>query len=227
VTLCRITPQAVLRAGLITALVALVVAEAAARTPPAQSRAADPLAEPEALTRAQAIRTDVDARYRRLPGRKLAVTEATTTAILDSLLLLSDPFETPHVVSTSSGIYFAVCTARARCPYPPRSASWPAAALLPRRQALELALRTFLETPVSLVVVSLPTADPVWAIFERDDLVGTVDAPMVLAQLGPVRARTDTPLRELVDRLIQPRLFRPIPTLPPTGTLFAVALSGP
>ncbi|MGH3085354.1 MAG: hypothetical protein ACRDNP_15120, partial [Gaiellaceae bacterium] len=34
---------------------------------------------PEALTRARMIRAEVNARYRLVPGRKLVVTEATTT----------------------------------------------------------------------------------------------------------------------------------------------------
>lgn len=173
------------------------------------------------------IRAEVEARYRPLPGRKLGVTEATTTAVVDSLVLLSDLFEPPRVVPASNGIYFAIRTARAKCPYPVRSASWPAAAVLPRRQALELALRTFLETSASLVVVALPTAEPVWVVFERDDLLAGVDARVVLAELAPLRAAIDTPLRELVDRLTRPRLFRPFPTLPPSRTILAVGLSGP
>ena len=214
-----------LRSRLLFAVAALVAGAAA--TCSAEASAIASALEPETLARAQAIRADVDTRYRQLPGRKLAVTEVTTTGVLDSLVLLGKPLELPRAVPTSNGIYFAICSVRAKCPYPARSAAWPVAALLPRRQALELALHTFIETPASLVVVSLPTAEPVWAVFERDDLLATVDPATVLAELVPLRARVDAPLRELVDRLTQPLLYRPIPTLPPSLTIFAIALGRP
>ncbi len=193
------------------------------------------------------IRAEVDARYRLVPGRKLAVTEATSTAVVESFTLLTDPFEPLRVVPADNGIYFAICSARAKCPYPARSAAWPAVAFLPRRQALELALRTLLKTSVSLVVVALPTAQPVWVIFERDDLLANIDAPAVLDQLAkppavidrPLRDLVgqltrprlfliDRPLRDLVGQLTRPRLFLPIPILPPPrDTINAVSLFGP
>ncbi|HET8652553.1 MAG TPA: hypothetical protein VFM13_08285 [Gaiellaceae bacterium] len=180
---------------------------------------------PEALTRARAIRAETNARYRLMPGRKLVVTEATSTGVVDSLTLVTDWIELPRVVPTDNGIYFAICSARARCPYPVRSAAWRVATLLPRRQALELALRTFLETPVSLVVVALPTAEPVWVVFERDDLLADIDARAVLDQLAWHPAVIDTPLRELVGRLTRPRLFVPLPILPPPDhTIYAAPL---
>jgi hypothetical protein len=153
---------------------------------------------PETLTRARVIRAEVSARYRLVPGRrKLAVTEATTTGVVQSLTLVTDWLELPRVVPADNGIYFAICSARAKCPYPARSAAWRAAAFLPRRQALELALRTFLKTSASLVVVALPTAEPVWVVFQRDDLLADTDAPAVLDQLASNPAAIDTPLREL------------------------------
>jgi len=174
------------------------------------------------------IRAEVDARYRLVPGRKLAVTEATSTAVVESFTLLTDPFEPLRVVPADNGIYFAICSARAKCPYPARSAAWPAVAFLPRRQALELALRTFLETSVSLVVVALPTAEPVWVVFERDDLLANINAPAVIDQLAGPAAAINTPLWELVGRLTRPRLFRPLPILPPPDdTIYAVRLFGP
>jgi hypothetical protein len=174
------------------------------------------------------IRAEVDARYRLVPGRKLAVTEATTTAVVQSLTLVTDLLELPRVVPADNGIYFAICSARARCPYPARSAAWPTVAFLPRRQALELALRTLLETSVSLVVVALPTAQPVWVVFERDDLLANTDAPAVLDQLARPPTVINTPLRELVGQLTRPRLFLPLPILPPPDdTIYAVRLFGP
>ncbi len=129
------------------------------------------------------------------------------------------------MVPADNGIYFAICSARARCPYPTRSAAWPAVAFLPRRQAIELAVRTFLETSVTLVVVALPTVEPVWVVFERDDLLANIDAPAVHHQLASKPAVVAPPLRELVGRLTRPRLFRPLPILPPPDdTIYAVRL---
>jgi hypothetical protein len=180
---------------------------------------------PETLTRARVIRAEVNARYRLMPGRKLVVTEATTTGVVETLTLVTDWLEPPRVVPADNGIYFAICSVRAKCPYPARSAAWRAAAFLPRRQALELALRTFLETSASLVVVALPTAEPVWVVFQRDDLLADMDAPTVLNQPASNPAAIDTPLRELVRRLTRPRLFLPLPILPPPDdTIYAVQL---
>jgi hypothetical protein len=81
---------------------------------------------------------------------------------------------------------------------------------------------------VSLVVVALPTAQPVWVVFERADLLPNIDAPAVLDQLARPPAAINTPLRELVGQLTRPRLFRPLPILPPPDdTIYAVRLFGP
>jgi hypothetical protein len=182
---------------------------------------------PEALTRARMIRAEVNARYRLVPGRKFVVTEATSTGVVRTVTLVTDWLE-PRVVPADNGIYFAICSARAKCPYPARSAARPAVAFLPRRQALELALHAFLRTSVSLVVVALPTAEPVWVVFERDDLFASIDTAAVVDQLARPAAVIDRPLRELVGRLTRPRLFVPLPILPPPdGTIYAVRLFGP
>jgi hypothetical protein len=208
-------------------IVLAMLAAGAAAAVPAQSSTTRAALEPQALTRARAIRVDVSARYRHLPGRKLVVTEATTTGVVETVTLVTDWLEPPRVVPADNGIYFAICSQHARCPYPARSAAWRALAFLPRRQALELALRTFLGTSVSLVVVALPTAEPVWVVFERDDLLPDVDTPAVLKQLGSSPARVQPPLRELVDQLTRPRLFVPLPILPPPDdTIYAMRLLG-
>jgi hypothetical protein len=194
---------------------------------PANSSATELAVAPEALTEARAIRAEVDARYRFLPGRKLAVTEATTTGVVETFTLVTDWLELPRAVPADNGIYFAICSLRARCPYPARSGAWPALAFLPRRQALELAVRTLLETPVSLVVVALPTAEPVWVVFERADLLASAHAPAVLNRLASSPAVIDAASRELVDRLTRSRLFLPLPILPPPDdTIIAVRLFG-
>jgi hypothetical protein len=214
-------------AGKLPLALATLVAAAVAALPAPASATTSALA-PEALTRAGVIRVEINARYRLMPGRKLVVTEATTTGVVQGLTLVTDWLELPRVVPADNGIYFAICSARATCPYPRRSAAWPAVAFLPRRLALELALRTFLETSVSLVVVALPTAEPVWVVFERDDLLANIDAAAVLAQLAGNPVLDDTELSDLVDRLTRPRLFVPLPVLPPPrATIYAVRLFAP
>lgn len=205
----------------LTVLLAIATAAALPEAAPATTASL----QPRTLVRAGEIRTLVTARYRLAPGRKLAVTEATSTTVVGSLTLMTESAEF-RVVPAGNGIYFAICPARASCPYPARSASRTPNAFLPRRQALELAVRTFLETSASLVVVALPTAQPVWVVFERDDLLAIVDAQAVLAKLIPHTAVIDTTLRELVDRLTRPRLFVPLPILPlPRDTILAASLS--
>ena len=130
-----------------------------------------------------------------------------------------------RIVTIDSGIYFSICSARARCPHPARWAAWRVAAFLPRRQALELALRTLLETSVSLVVVSLPTPQPVWTVFERDDLLANIDAPAVLDKLASSPAVIDLPLRDFGGRLTRPRLFAPV-AMGPDDSIVAVRLFG-
>ena len=209
---------------LATAFIGLasVVAFRATAAPPATG--ADAL--PNTIAQAREIRAVVNGRNRLVPGRKLLVTEASTTAVVGTLTLVTNPAEF-RVVSTENGVYYALCSARATCPYPRRSASWSPTAARPQLQVLELALRTFLETSANLVVVSLPTRRPTWAVIERDDLLQTVDAPAVLARLTPPSATINAELRELVDRLTKSRLFVPVPLLPPSlQTIFAVSLIG-
>jgi hypothetical protein len=208
-------------------LVLATLAAGAVAALPASASATTSALAPEALAHARAIRAEINAHSRQLPGRKLVVTEATSTGVVESVTLVTDWLELPRIVPADNGIYFALCAARAGCPYPAQSAARPAAAFLPRRLALELALRTLLETSVSLVVVALPTAEPVWVVFERDDLLATIDAPAVIDQLASSPAVTDPPVRGLVGRLTRPRLFVPLPIFPPPDdTFYAVRLFG-
>jgi hypothetical protein len=208
-------------------LVIAMLAAGVVAVPPAHPSSTSSTLQPQSLTRARLIRAEVTARYRRVPGRKLAVTEATSTAVVRSVTLVTDWLE-QRVVPAGNGIYFAICSSRARCPYPVQSAAWRAAAFLPRRQALELALRTFLETSVDLVLVALPTAEPVWLVFERDEFLASVDGQVLLDQLAKDPAVMDEPLRELVGRLTRPRLFAPLPILPPPDdTIYALRLFEP
>jgi hypothetical protein len=131
---------------------------------------ATPTPEPDALHRARAIAGELGTRYRLAPGRKLAVTEVTSTRVVASLTLVESWVERPRVVPAANGVYFALCTIRVRCPYPPPRAAWSVGAPMPRALALELAVRTLLETTLDLVVVALPTARPVWFVLERGEL---------------------------------------------------------
>jgi hypothetical protein len=209
----------------LTLVLAMLVSGAAGAIPAHSSSSASAL-EAEALTRARIIRAEVTARYRQVPGRKLVVTEATPTGVVESITLVTDWLEPARLVPAGNGIYFAICSARATCPYPARSAAWPLAALMPRRQALELAVRALLETSVDLVVVALPTARPSWVVVERDDLCASIDLPQVLDRLTQDPAVSDSSLMELLDRLTRPRLFLPLPILPPPDdTIYAVQFS--
>jgi hypothetical protein len=192
---------------------------------PAHSSATAPAATQDALTRAQAIRAQVNSRYRSLPGRNVLVTAATGTGGVSMLVLMTTDWLEGRVVTTDNGIHFDTCSARATCPYPARWAAWRVDAFMPRRLALELALRTLLETSVGLVVVSLPTAHPVWAVFERDDLLANIDARDVLDQLASSPGVIDAPLRELVSRLTRPRLFAPV-AMGPDDSIVAARLFG-
>jgi hypothetical protein len=191
------------------------------------AHSSSPGSEPaaNALAHAKVIRAEVTARYRNARGRKLVVTEVTATGVVESITLISDWLEPERVVPAQNGIYFAICSSHAKCPYPARSAVWPIEAFLPRRMALELALRTLVETSASLVVVALPTARPAWVVVERDLLVSG-DAQAMLDRLTSNPDVTDSTLRELVDRITEPRLFLPLPILPPPDhTIYALALS--
>jgi len=191
----------------LVALATAALAVCAGAALPVGASATSSPAEPQALGHARQIRAEVDARYRRPHGPKLAVTEASTTGVIDSFTLFGNPLEDPRVVPAANGIYYAICPVGAICPYPGRSARQ-ATAFLPRREALELALSTFLETSATVVDVSLPTPRFVLLILERDELTAGVDAPALRDALsGDPAAAPDPPLRRVVDRLTLQHLF--------------------
>jgi hypothetical protein len=150
------------------------------------------------LVGAARIRAEVDARY---PG--LRVTEASSTSVIDSVTLFTAEAD-PRVVPAANGIYYAVCPIRATCPYPGRGASRPSAAFAPRRLALELAVRTFLETDADLVLVSLPTPRFVLLVFGR----AYVDASSISEATANGRPASSE-LRNVVDSMTLPLLFEP------------------
>jgi hypothetical protein len=194
----------------------LIGVAAQAADPAAPPAAAAPVISPEALAHAAQIRAEVDARY---PG--LRVTEASSTAVIESLTLFEGA--DPRVVLANNGIYYAVCPNRARCPFPGRKARL-VAALVPRRVALELAVRTFLETSANLVMVSLPTRRFIVLVFERD----AIDAyALSVALAGYLVSDRSPQLVSLVDTATLPHLYAPLALAPtPTGldTLLALPL---
>jgi hypothetical protein len=185
----------VLRLGVVAALLSLVAAVG-----PASGASGAGTTSTASLVRAATIRAEVDARY---PA--LRVTEASSTAVIDSVTLFTAEAD-PRVVPAANGIYYAVCPIRATCPYPGRRAARPSAAFAPRRVALELAVRTFLETNTDLVLVSLPTPRFVLLVFERAD----VDASSISEAIDSDPRRQASPeLRSVVDSTTLPRLFEP------------------
>jgi hypothetical protein len=160
------------------------------------------------LARARAIRAEIDARYRLLPGRGLAVTEATTTGVVESFTLVTSDLLATHIVAADNGLYFAICPVGAICPYPARRLARPAADPLPRRLALELALRTFLETSATVVAVSLPTPRFLLFVVERHELARAVNMPALAKALGGDPADAEAAwLQQTVDQVTRPRVF--------------------
>lgn len=190
-------------------LLITVVALIAGPSVAVPAHSSTPASPPESASMAQAqlIRAEVDTRYKLVPGRRLAVTEATTTSVIESFTLLSADLQEARVISADNGIYYAICPRGATCPYPHRGFARPAADFLPRRLALELALRTFLETSVNVVVVSLPTSRFILFVVERAELGRYVD-PDVARALSTEPSKAPTPcLRQLVERLTRPHVF--------------------
>jgi hypothetical protein len=184
------------------------LAVGAAAALPAQSVPAAADVEQRTIQRAQAIRADLGAKYRSLPAGRLAVTEATSTAVVESFTLLSADFLETRVVAAGNGIYFAICPVRATCPSLAHRVARPATDLLPRRLALELVLRTFLETSADLVTVSLPTSRFTLLIVGRDELAREVDLPGLSSALsGDPSYALPARLAEVVDRVTRPRVF--------------------
>ena len=155
----------------------------------------------ETLAEAEEIRADVQSRH-----VGLAITEASSTNVVQSLTLVSHGSST-RVVLTAGGVYYSICPKLARCPYPGRRGVH-RRARLPRRVALELAVRTFTETTANVVVVSLPTREPVLLVLERRDASEHASAAVLdrltLAHLYTLRALasvSDTAETLVLERL--------------------------
>ena len=204
--------------------VALVIAVMTAVTA-AAALAGSNMLDPHALAHARVIKAEVSARYVRQGGPRLAVTEASSTGRHRLVPALDTRFQGLRVVPADNGIYYAICPVRATCPYPSSRAARAASAFTPRRQALELALRTFLETSATVAVVSLPTRDYVFFLVERDELAAAVDMAALARALGgnPARAPAAS-VRRIVDEITRPRLFVPLGLAPTAGGLAALGV---
>jgi hypothetical protein len=189
-------------------LVAFLMVCAAAAFPARAATTASAL-EPRSVARAQTIRARLDARYRAMPaGRGLAVTEATSTGVVESFALLTPDLLGARFLPADNGIWYAICPVRATCPYPARRFARPVADLVSRRLALELALRTFLETTASVVAVSLPTPRFIAFVVEREELAREVDVAALARALSGNPARTlSASLRAIVDRVTRGRVY--------------------
>jgi hypothetical protein len=202
-------------------LACLVSASATQASPTAAERTS-----PATLSRARTIGNDFNARIGvSVPGAGLAVTEATSSDSVDSFTLLSEDLLDTRLVPARGGVWYTICPERALCPYPAPRSSRPASDHLPRRLALELVLRTFLETDAPVVGVSLPTPHYVALIVERDELAREVDLAALAEALRekplldpPIAARAralskgqhpDPPasLQRTVDELTRPRTY--------------------
>jgi hypothetical protein len=188
------------RSWVLVALAALAVG--AASVIPASASDGGPELQPDALARAKAIRAEVNARYRRVPGRKLVVRDTLRAGVVESFTLFGPGVDGARTVSAANGIWFAICVARARCPYPGRRLARPAADFLPRRLALELAARTFAETSADLVAVGLPTPRFTLLVVQRAELTDQLPGLAQALRKAPPNSRLP-----LVDVLTRPRVF--------------------
>ena len=118
----------------------------------------------QTLEDAERIRSEVQP-----SGGRFVITEASSTGVVESLALLTEPLAAPRFIAAAGGVYYAICARGTRCPYPAGAAH--VRARVPRQMALELVRRTLERTAAGVVVVSLPTREPTLLVLEREDLV--------------------------------------------------------
>lgn len=161
------------------------------------------------LAYAHSIREELRAEIRLLPGAKLRLAEPTPTDGLESFMLLSPDLLGQRIVPASGGIWYSICPRTAPCAAPARRLTRPASDIAVRRLALELAVRTFLETDATLVAVSLPTPNVVAVVFERSELARDVDLHGLASALrkAPVRSPRADAIDAQVEELTRPRTY--------------------
>lgn len=191
------------RAGLRVVLVALVCLGGASSAAGAGVESVEPTRQAQADT----IRAELQARVQLLPNSGLAITESTTTDAVDSFTLLSRDLLERRFVSAAGGVWYAICPARAVCPFPARRMSRSARELVPRRLALQLAIRTFLETDAPVVGIALPTPHIVAVVLERKELA-SIEMNAVARMLASTPLLDSSPeLERVVDELTLPRTY--------------------
>ena len=175
------------------------------------SHAAPPTSESVSvrLERAETIRADAHARLHLLPGAQLRLAAPTTMDEIESFMLLSEDLLGQHFVAAANGVWYSICARRGPCVAPARRLTRPAADHVARRLALELAVRTFLETDASVVAVSLPTPRVVVVVLVREELARGADLDSLASMLRrqPVHVAPSAGLRDLVDTLTRPRTY--------------------
>ena len=105
--------------GLILLPAVVSVANAAQPAPRADSTKAAPIASRD-LAHAQTIRSETTARYARPHGPQLAVTESSSTGVVESFWLLSADLVEELIVPADNGVYYAICPRGATCLRPVR-----------------------------------------------------------------------------------------------------------
>lgn len=190
-----------------TVWLAIGVAVASAIVPVASGSPETSPRDTRAVTRAKIIQVEVSSRYLGSHDSGLEVTEASSSAVIESFTLLSPDLTEARIVPAARGIYYAICPVGATCPYPARRLARTPATFLPRRLALELALRTFRDTTADVVAVSLPTASFVLFVIERADLADDHLVAAARALRGDPDRSPSPALRALVDRMTRSRIF--------------------
>lgn len=191
------------RTGLRVALIVLVSLGGAASS----ADAGEERAEPTTQAQADSIRSDLQARARFLPEPALLITESTTTDAIDSFTLLSRDLLERRFIPAAGGVWYAICPVSAVCPFPRRRMARSAQELVPRRLALELVIRTFLETDAAVVGVALPTPRIVAVVLDRTELA-EVDLPALARTLATAPLLdASVGVRRLVDELTLPRTY--------------------
>jgi hypothetical protein len=159
-----------------------------------------------AVARAQGIRLEVSSRYAQSGGRGLEVTEATSTNVVESFTLLSPDLLEARIVPAGNGVYYSICPVAAKCPYPAGRFGRSPASFVPRRIAVELAVRTFRETSADVVAVSLPTRRFVLFVIQRSEM-GQIDLSSLADAFARDSRETPVALRALIDRVTRPRVY--------------------
>ena len=140
----------------------------------------------------------------RARGTDLRVSEVTSTRVVATLEVAPSSTRSARSVPADNGVYFSICR-RVPCAVHRQRIS-ARVALLARRAALELALRTLKETSADLVVVALPKRGvaTVWLVLARSE-VDVGDAAG--RELRALQSRGRVGAGALSDRVAREHLY--------------------